>query len=383
MRTRVVFVAETTEFGGAEKHLLELVRALDGSHQSVIWYHPVDFYSRFLRGCANARVLARLSRITPRTIGAFWFRLVALRPTVVVFVKGVFDAYPWFAYLAARLSGAKRVIVIEQLIGDPAPAPVPGAGIAARVRRAVGWRGRHMTRKRLEGRLAHFTVCVSEAVRQRLVVEYGYPPRKTLTIHNGVDLASFRPLTPEPAGPSRSSAGDPMHIVCIARLSWVKRHDLLLDALALVATTGFPWHCTIVGGGPLEAELKARAESLGLSSVVDFAGHVDDVRPYLEQADLAVLSSEKEGLPLSLVEAMAFGVPSVVTDVGGNREIVLHEQTGLVVEFGSAEKLAAAITHLLGHPDERRRMGDEARKRAYEGFDAAQQLERYSSLLSV
>ena len=386
MSARVVFVAQTPEFGGGEKHLVELVRALDGSHDSVVWFHPVDFYSRFLQGCRHARVVARPWKLTLGTLGAFWFRLAALRPAIVVLVKGTFDAYPWFGYLAARLSGARRLIVIEHLIADPVPPDVPGAGITARLRRAFGWRASHLRRKRLEGRLADFTVCVSEAVRQRLVVEYGYPAHKTVTIRNGIDLAFFRPSNgaePEPTEPLVSSAGDPVRMICVARLSRAKRLDLLLEALALVAKDHSQWECTIVGGGPLEAELRRKAAALGLSSAVRFTGHVDDVRPFLAKADMFVLSSEKEGLPLSLLEAMAFGLPCVVTDVGGNREIVLHQRTGLVVEFGSATKLAEAITHLLMHPEERRRMGQEARRHAYEHFDAGQQFERYRMLLEL
>jgi glycosyltransferase involved in cell wall biosynthesis len=172
-----------------------------------------------------------------------------------------------------------------------------------------------------------------------------------------------------------------VRLICVARLSPVKRIDLLLEALALLPAAGPAWKCTIVGGGRLEAELRHQADALGLTSRVEFSGQVSDVRPFLQSADLCVLSSEKEGLPLSLIEAMAFGLPCVVTDVGGNREIVLHQKTGLLVEFGSPKALSSAIEHLLAHPEERRRMGEEARKLVHERFDASMSLQRYRELL--
>jgi glycosyltransferase involved in cell wall biosynthesis len=96
------------------------------------------------------------------------------------------------------------------------------SGITAKVRHLVGWRARHLFLKRLEGRLIHTTICVSEAVRQRLVELYGYPPARTSTIYNGIDLTRFRRPAP------KSPPGDTMRIVCVARLNRVKRIDLLI-----------------------------------------------------------------------------------------------------------------------------------------------------------
>jgi len=383
MSAPVVFIPQTPDFGGAEKHLIEVARALDPSRESVIWYYPIDFYSAFLQDRPNVKTLARPGKISLRTVWGFWAGLVRLRPSVVVFVKGVFNAYPWYAYLAARYSGAGRLIAIEHLIADSPPPPDARTGIIGRLCRAVGWRARFLLGKRLQGRLADLTVCVSDAVRQRLVMEYKYPAAKTVTLYCGIDLKGFTPAEGAPDGRSPSAPGGPVRLVCVARLSPVKRIDLLLEALAMLPAAGPAWKCTIVGGGRLEGDLRAKSEALGLAAAVQFTGHVEDVRPYLEKADVCVLSSEKEGLPLSLVEAMAFGLPCVVTDVGGNREIVLHRKTGLLVEFGSPEALASAIEDLLAHPEERQRMGEEARKYVHQRFDASRSLQRYRELLTA
>jgi glycosyltransferase involved in cell wall biosynthesis len=294
----------------------------------------------------------------------------------VVFVKGTADAHPWYAYLAARLSGARRVFAIEQLIAEPPPEPRIASGIAERLRDRVGWRARYLFLKRLEGRLIHTTICVSEAVRRRLIEQYGYSPARTCTIYNGIDLTRFRHHGPE------SPPLDTVRIVCVARLNRVKRIDLLLEALRLRVSSPIRWQCTIVGGGPLEAELRGMSEQLGLSSRVHFTGQVTDVQPILEGAGLLTLPSDTEGFPLVIMEAMASGVPCVVTDVGGNREIVIHGKTGMVVPPGNAERLAEAIEFLLTHEEERKKMGIEAQRLIIERFDAEQAWRKYRQLFA-
>jgi glycosyltransferase involved in cell wall biosynthesis len=122
------------------------------------------------------------------------------------------------------------------------------------------------------------------------------------------------------------------------------------------------------------------SERLGLSSRVEFTGHVADVQPILEGAVLLTLPSDAEGFPLVIMEAMASGIPCVVTDVGGNREIVIQGRTGMVVPPGSAEHLAQAIEFLLTHEEERKKMGKEAQRLIIERFDAEQAWRRYREL---
>lgn len=384
MKTRIVFVPHSPHFGGAEKHLIELVRSFGGEQDCVVWYDPVDFYSASFRGWPKVQVLLRPYRINNRSILRFWIELIRLKPHVVVFVKGIADIYPWSAYLAARLSGAERVIAIEQLIADPAPLPNAEPGMKGVIRRLFGWRTRYMLGKRMQGKLVHVTVGVSQAVRNRLVQEYSYPVGKTITIYNGVDLTFFKNGLADNGSQSDgkdSETGTRLHIICVARLSPVKRIDVLLESLALLAKSRTDWTCTIIGGGPLEKELKETAQALGLSRCVRFTGHIEHVHSYMETADLAVLSSDKEGLPLSLIEAMVCGLPCVVTDVGGNREIVKHGATGIIVEAGSPKQLADGIAYLLDHPDEREKMGQAAICLAYERFDLSHMIDQYKALL--
>ena len=341
-----------------------------------------DFFSEPLRGCRNVRV-DTAPVITMWNFMKFWWLFFTLRPSVIVFVKGIFDQYPFSAYVAARLVGSRRLVVIEHLIADPPPAEVEEeAGIGGALRPLFGWRARHMRTMRWQGWLAHATICVSEAVRRRLVDEYQYPASRTITIRNGIDCRQYQPREPTQ---NIASPGDPnvsaVTLVCAARLSSAKRIDVLLEALAMLPGDFVPWRCRILGAGPLEAELRARTNLLGLSERVTFVGYVEDVRPYLRQADLFVLSSDKEGLPLALLEAMACGLPAVVTEVGGTGEVVVHHETGLLVKRGDPEELARGIGYLLADSGAREKMGLAARQRIHQHFEIDQAMNRLQSVI--
>jgi glycosyltransferase involved in cell wall biosynthesis len=240
------------------------------------------------------------------------------------------------------------------------------------LRRLIGYHARAIWRIKLAGHLSHKTITVSNAVRDKLIQDYGYPSAKTITILNGVDLNHYACSKSSSSAGKKTELGlldsDPL-VLCISNLNAQKRIDVLLDAFCIVSNNQPRARCVILGSGPLEFELRRKTVEVGLAGQVMFTGHVDDVRPYLEVADLFVLSSDREGLPLSLGEAMAYGIPCVVTDAGGNREIAMHGETGYIVKPGSPEQLAEAINYLLIHDEERSRMGANAKHRVQEFFN--------------
>jgi L-malate glycosyltransferase len=224
---------------------------------------------------------------------------------------------------------------------------------------------------RRSARFSRTTICVSNALRDCLVKDFGFPARRVTTIHNGVSLSEFAPSDGRGAE-VRKKLGiseDEFVLVCVARLSGQKGIDILLEAIAQVFRAGFECKCLIVGDGPLKEQLIEQASKSGLAGQVLFEGFREDVRPYLHASSAFVLTSHREGLPLSILEAMACGLPAVVTDVGGNAEAVTHQITGLVVPTGSVEALADAISYLASHPEERERMARAARARARDAFD--------------
>jgi glycosyltransferase involved in cell wall biosynthesis len=170
-------------------------------------------------------------------------------------------------------------------------------------------------------------------------------------------------------------------VLCVARLSAEKGVEVFVESLSLVTRWGCPVHAVVVGDGLLRQRYVTLAESLGLSTRITFTGFREDVRPYYELASLCVLPSYKEGLPLVLLEAMAFGLPCIATDVGGNREIISDGVDGLIVPPGSAEELGTAIRRLIENEQERVAIAGRARRRIEKSFDLAVTVRRIQNAL--
>lgn len=384
MTTRILFVAKTREYGGAERHLQDLIRRLDDptSNVTVLCYGS-DFYSKFLKNQPNVCVIAK-ERAEPQSLFAYWLTFVKARPDTIVLVKGWSEEFSLRIYLAARVSGAKRFIAIEHLEADSAPQEVPGHGFKRYLGKVFGWRRRFLLKKRLQGTLCTSTICVSRATRDRLIHDYHYPEHKTVTISNGVDLKRFTAGNSENRQKFRDSFGvrsDEAVLVCASRLSDRKRIDVFLEALAKVAKDQSAWKCWILGGGPLEQELRAQTSRLGLDGQIRFFGFQEDIGPFLKASDIYVSSSDKEGFSLSLLEAMACKLPCVATDIPGHNEVVVHGYNGLLVPRRSPEQLAEAITRLLGSPEERSSFGGNGRKRVEECCDIDKSMARIGSIM--
>lgn len=188
------------------------------------------------------------------------------------------------------------------------------------------------------------------------------PQHKLQVIHNGIALngshcANVLPL------------GRPPRAVHVARLNRVKDQPTLLAAARLVADQLPGFTIDIVGDGPARDIVHAEAERLDLSEVVRFHGMRDDVNRFLAEADLFILPSLSEGIAITLLEAMAAGLPVVATDVGGNREVVISGETGALVPVGDPEAVAAAIIYVLTNPEMARRWGAAGRERVATDFN--------------
>jgi glycosyltransferase involved in cell wall biosynthesis len=162
----------------------------------------------------------------------------------------------------------------------------------------------------------------------------------------------------------------------VARLVWFKGLDTLIAAMALLPPEAVGVRLLIVGAGPLRDELAAQAATAGLADRVTFAGERGDVPDILAAADVFVLSSVSEGMPISILEAMASGLPTVATDVGGVRELVADGETGFVVPARDARAFAQPLARLCGDEGLRRRLGEAAQSRATAQFGGAAMAER-------
>ena len=219
---------------------------------------------------------------------------------------------------------------------------------------------------------ATHVITVSEANRRAMSARHGVPAERIQVIAGGVDLRYFAPR------PDPNSA----LILAIARLVPVKRLDVLLEACARLRGRGVPFRCVVVGDGEDRPRLEALRRDLRLEERVELVGAApqDAVRDWLGRAAVVALTSEMEGMPISLMEAAGCGRPVVASAVGGIPELVSDGVTGLLVQPGDADGLAGALERLLTRPDLRRAMGSAARERAEARFGLERQVDRLLEL---
>ena len=218
-------------------------------------------------------------------------------------------------------------------------------------------------------------VTTGEAVRRQLHEAIGVPLEKMTSIPTGIDLGRF---VPADARHARARLGLPdrpaLGIVATMR-SW-KGHTYLFDALANHRDGWKAWQVLVVGGGPDREALGGYVQRLGLVDLVRFAGHQEDVVPWMQSLDLFALPSfGEEGVPQAIMQAMACAIPVVSTPVGAIAEAVEDGVTGLLVAPRSSEALAEALARLRGDPSLRAQMGRAARARAERDFGIARMLD--------
>jgi glycosyltransferase involved in cell wall biosynthesis len=211
------------------------------------------------------------------------------------------------------------------------------------------------------------TIAVCQFVRSIEIERSKIPENKVSTIYNGVDLNRFEHLDPSISLSVRMELGIPSNaptIGCVGRLHQQKGYPFLLEAIKTVRNQIPDIQLLIVGSGKMEIELKSIVKKLDLSDSVTFTGARTDIPAILSSLDLFVLPSLWEGHPLVLLEAMATGLPVVATQVGGNPEVVIHGETGLMVPPSNPVQLASAIITLMQNPDLRHKMGEAGRQRS-------------------
>ena len=337
---RVVLVITKGELGGAQTHVLELCRSLiSAAHFTVIIGgddpSPLKKHLDDL-GIPTVRITTLRNSLNPLLFFKSIFTLVrVLRDTDADIVH----AHSAVAGVVSRLAA--------KILGLPVVYTVHGFGFKPEAAALVRWYA-----YLVEAALAAWTtrmVCVSEH-EQALARTLPMDPDRVCVVHNALPDIPWRP-----------QAASPTRIIMVARMAVPKRHDLLLEALALMSAHGCVPPVTLLGSGPNEHPLQQRAAELGLSQV-DFAGNSEDVPLALSQHSIFVLLSDHEGLPISVIEAMRAGLAIVASRLPGVEELVAHDNSALLVS-NRADEVAQALTRLCQDPALCNRLGSAARKR--------------------
>jgi glycosyltransferase involved in cell wall biosynthesis len=219
--------------------------------------------------------------------------------------------------------------------------------------------------ERLAAPLATRIITVSEFDR-RLALASGFSVGRLVTVHNGMP-----DIDPALRGdPSRS----PVRLVMVARFEPQKDHVTLFHALAGLMHE--PWRLDLIGDGPLQSEAKALSQRLGLAERIQFWGQRNDVDVRLSEAQVALLITNWEGFPRSILEAMRAGLPVIASAVGGTAESVRDGETGFTVPQADVEGLRRRLKQLLDNPELRATMGANARRLYERNFTLTHTVEK-------
>ena len=346
----VVHVAGQLDYGGLEKLLVEFARRVDRTR------FRLHFVSLKGRGPVAAELESHGWPVTAMELGE------GLRPTGIVKLRNLFKKLRasvvhthntralLYAGPAARLARVKRII-------------------HSRHGQSFGKSNRDRWLRRVGGQLADMVVCVSHDSR-RLTAKEGFAASRLRTIWNGIDATRFSAAEPQRGGPA----------IAVGRLSPEKDYATLIRAAALVVAESPDFCLHLAGGGVCEEQIHELVRSLGLGNSIKLLGPTKDIPGLMAAGSMFVLSSLTEGISLTILEAMAAGLPVIATAVGGNPEVIADRSTGFLVPPADPQRLAAAILKLWRDPTLRARLGAAGRQRVREMFDIRQTVASYELL---
>jgi sugar transferase (PEP-CTERM/EpsH1 system associated) len=354
---RVLHVLPQLQLGGMEQGVIKL---LNGLSPGRVVGGVCSFESRVdgVRGLIDPRVpvhvLGRRRGNDPALVWRLTRLLRQWRPDVV-------HSHSWGTlcegYVAARVARVPYFVHGEHGTMD--------------------LRARNLRVQRWVWRRADGVMAVSSRLADRMARLTGFPRERVTVIRNGADMTRFSTIDRTEARRRLAITDSAFVVGTVGRLVPVKDHETLFGALARLKRTGVAPLTLIAGDGPLRLSLAERTRALDLDATVRFLGDRTDVECVLAAMDVFVLTSESEGLPNTVLEAMASGLPVVATDVGGVDELVDDGRTGLLAPSKDCAAVADAIARLAADAVLRRRMGEAGRITAASRFGLKRMLDDY------
>src|SRR6266536_1882531 len=357
--TCIAHLIETNGPGGAERMLASMAAELQATGIRNVLIAPAEgerWLQRELSGTGVQLESFRLERpISPAS--ARWLAAVLRRHRVTLAHSHEFTMAVYGSW-AARQAGVPHLFTMHG-----------GRYYAERLRRRIALR--------VAANLSGAVVAVSESLARHLSRDLWLRASRTITIPNGV-----RPAPALPSSLRRELAlpADTLLVVAIGNLYPVKGHRFLLETLGLLRTTVPQLHVAIAGRGALEGPLRARAAELGVADRFHLLGLRADVGNVLAGANVVVLPSLSEGVPLALLEAMLAARPIIATAVGEGPTVLDQGRAGVLIPPGDATALADALRGLLADSQRGQQLSVAALTRATEHYTLARMMERYVAL---
>jgi glycosyltransferase involved in cell wall biosynthesis len=358
-KPRVLHMITSFEVGGTERQAVELLKRVDRRR------FDLRLAALRLEGPLYREVEPLFPDVPQFPLGSFYDvnaarQLMKLRNWMIGEQVSVLHAHDFYAGVlgaaAARMAGVRVIAAQRHLrLSD---------------RRVHEWG------TRLTHRLAHRVLVNSEAIRDHILADGRVAPEKIVVIRNGLNAGDERAAVDGDSGASRREAllrelklGAGAKLVgIVARLQPVKGHRYFLEAAARVAAVEPDAHFVLVGGGDLREEIENRVAQLGLAGRAHLLGERGDAAGIPAAFDVAVLASLHEGLPNSVMEAMANGALVVATAVGGATELINDGETGFLVPPADPAAMADRILFALARKAESREIGARARRFVQERF---------------
>lgn len=362
-RIKVLHLIDSLSVGGAERLLINLAHTIDTTRFEIhVCSLSVIYGNAFESDLASLEhapfVIGARKFYDPRT---FFAIARYIRKHNIDLIHTQLTYADITGLIVGRLTGRP---VISTLQNEPQDYD--------RQRRDLRWLERVTTRY-----VATRLVGVSQRIRDMFIQQWGIPANKIETIYNAIPVDEFLAI---PEGDAPRAAAGGLTITNIARLSTQKAQHILIQAAKIVLDRHPHTRFLIVGQGELEPQLKHLASELGVAHNVVFTGVRRDVPVVLAETDVFVLSSFWEGLPLTAIEAMAAARPVVLTDVGGNRELVQSGQQGLLVPANDIQALADALCAVVEDDAHRHAMGRAGRERVRHDFSITTITAQYEAL---
>ena len=354
-RIGLMHIVHSLNVGGAEKLVFELARAADSKRFSVVVAcldEAGEYAPELSASGVKICVLNRKPGVRPELFG----RIAALVWSNRIDVVHAHQYTPYFyGLVGARLSGRAHCLLTEH--GRFFPDVRKPKRVAVN---QILWR------------LTGATVAVSEFTRQALVDNEGFPADRVEVLYNGIHAHGG--VTDGERARLRTWFGVPDDepdapvIGTCARLSHEKNLPMMVEAFAALRQHLPSARLIIAGDGPARPKIEQRRDALGLGDAVRLVGFVDNVPQVVGSFDVFAMSSLTEGTSVTLLEAMYAGRPVVATDVGGNPEIVVDGETGLLVRSKDPSAFADALRRVLTDRDEANRLGRNGRARTERHF---------------
>jgi sugar transferase (PEP-CTERM/EpsH1 system associated) len=363
-RPTVCHVLHSLKVGGAEVLAARLARQLGGEYRALFaCLDELGTLGQQLRDDGfTVEVLERRPGIDWRCV----LRLARLLRRERVDLVQAHQYTPFFYAAAARLLAPRAAVLLTEHGRHQPDYPRPKRKLANRL----------LLRRRDR------VVAVGQAVREALVANDGFPAQRVGVIYNGIDLTPFA-APRDDRGTIRREMGagdDEFVILQVARLDYLKDHATAVRTLARVLPHLPDARLVLVGEGPELQAIEEVVRQHGVGAQIRFLGLRKDVARLLSGADLFLLTSVSEGIPLTVIEAMAAGLPVVSTRVGGLPEVVVEGRTGLLEPAGDHAALGRAVCRLAAEPALRREMGHLGRERAETVFSEELMLAQYGAL---